>query len=64
MKGQEKISERKAAEVIKVTPRTLLSWRRKNLIPQELFEIKKYIEGNIRVFYFKESFLEWYRNNL
>jgi len=60
MQEIQKISERKAAELIKVTPKTLLNWRKKGLIPSNLFEIKKYMEGNIRVFYFKERFLEWY----
>lgn len=61
MQEIQKISERKAAEIIKVTPKTLLNWRKKSLIPSDLFEIKKYMEGNIRVFYFKEKFLEWYK---
>ena len=58
----EKISERHAAELIDIYASTILRWRKKGLIPDNLFEIKKYISGNNRVFYLKKEFLEWYEN--
>ena len=62
MEEIQKISERKAAELINVSSNTLSIWRKKNLIPCELYEAKIFIKKNKRIMYSKYKFLNWYHS--
>lgn len=54
----EKITERQAANLIGVNPASVMNWRKKGLIPLE-YEVKKIPNGCMRIFYEKNTFLEW-----
>ncbi|MBN2881775.1 hypothetical protein JXM83_07035 [Candidatus Woesearchaeota archaeon] len=56
---REFISERQAAMLIGIMPKTLLNWRKKGAISKDVYTEKQYY--NIaRVTYNKEKFMEWY----
>lgn len=58
--GKELISERQAAISLNIAPRTLQNWREKNLLPTELYKVKVFLSGNIRVHYFEKELIDWY----
>jgi hypothetical protein len=58
----EFISERQAALMVKITPKTLLTWRSEyKIIPSEIFKIKQYYKTR-RIAYNRKLFKEWHES--
>lgn len=64
MENEKKISERQAAQILGVDPATLLHWRRKGIISSEIYEIKQYVTGHIRIFYSVRLLEQWAEDSM
>lgn len=53
------ISELEASQILGVSASTMVTYRRKGIVPEQLFESKKYVSGIMRYRYDREALMLW-----